>query len=79
MGDGLGEVAENMAWIREEPDGPYVVAKACTICDRPIPDSDYPLCRRCLGTAEAVGRQEAEQTRFLREYGDDSHDRRMPQ
>lgn len=54
-----------MALIRSEPGGPYELATHCSICDRPIkPEADYPLCPRCLGTAQAAGRYEADARRY---------------
>jgi hypothetical protein len=54
-----------MAEIQEEPGGPLVTATECSICDRPIPpEAAYPLCPRCLGTAEAAGQYEADARRY---------------
>jgi hypothetical protein len=67
-----GWEASDVAEIQEEPGGAYVLATECSLCDRPIPpEADYPLCPRCMGTAQA----HAEYDRNARLYPDPETER----
>jgi hypothetical protein len=51
---------------------PCPECSTCSVCSRAIQwGSQYPLCARCEGHARATGKQAAEDTRFMRDYGRD--------